>query len=57
MPMPFLRRVYDNWSTLVSPAVGVGIGLLLVFRTSGLLRLIRLSRPMSAERNASEDER
>lgn len=44
---PFLRRFYDNWSGLISPATGVMIGLLLLFRAKGLMRLIRLSRPMS----------
>ena len=44
---PFLRRFYDNWSGLLSPATGVFIGLLLVFQADGLMRLIRLSRPMS----------
>jgi hypothetical protein len=47
---PFLRRFYDNGSGLVSPSVGVVIGLLLIFRAKGLLRLIRLARPMSPER-------
>ncbi|MCC6145141.1 MAG: hypothetical protein IT368_15145 [Candidatus Hydrogenedentes bacterium] len=47
---PFLRRFYDNGSGLVSPSVGVVMGLLLIFRGKGLLRLIRLARPMSPER-------
>lgn len=44
---PFLRRFYDDWSGLISPATGVLIGLLLLFNAKGLMRLIRLSRPMS----------
>lgn len=51
---PFLRRFYDNWADLISPSVGVVIGLLLIFRSRGLLRLIRLARPMSPERVTME---
>jgi len=55
--IPFLRRFYDNWSNLISPSVGVMAGLLLIFRAKGLLRLIRLSRPMTQERMNIEKER
>ena len=47
---PLLLRFYESWPGLVSPSVGVVIGLLLLFKARGLLRLIRLSRPMSPER-------
>jgi hypothetical protein len=52
--IPFLRRFYDNGSGLISPSVGVVIGLLLIFRARGLFRLIRLARPMSPERMKME---
>jgi len=45
---PFLLRFYDGWSNLISPFLGVVIGMLLIFRPKGLLRLILLSRPMSS---------
>ncbi len=54
---PFLRRFYDGWSGLVSPCVGVVIGLLLILRARGLVRLIRLARPMSSERMIMEMDR
>jgi predicted Na+-dependent transporter len=43
-----------SWFMLISPAVGVLIGLLLLFKAKGLLRLIRFSRPMFGERTRSE---
>ncbi len=48
--MPFLQRFYQNWSVLISPIIGVLLGLLLIFKAKGLLRLIQLSRPLSRER-------
>jgi hypothetical protein len=53
--VPFMRRFYDSWSTVVSPSVGVAIGLLLIFKAKGLLRLLSLVRPMSPERIALEE--
>ena len=48
--IPFLQRFYQNWSILISPTIGVVLGLLLVFKAKGLLRLVQLSRPLSRER-------
>jgi hypothetical protein len=42
------QPVYKSWSGLIAPSIGVVIGLVLLFRAKGLLRLIRLARPMSA---------
>lgn len=47
--VPFLQRVYENWSVLISPLAGVVFGLLLIFRANGLVRLIQLSRPLSRQ--------
>jgi hypothetical protein len=52
---PFVRRFYDNWSGLVSPVMGVIVGLLLVFRAKGLVRLIQLARPMSRPAGGAAD--
>lgn len=48
--IPFLQRFYQNWSILISPTIGVALGLLLIFKAKGLLRLVQLSRPLSRER-------
>lgn len=55
MPLskPLAQRFYENWSTLITPTIGTILGLLLLFKVSGLVRLIKLSRPISKERNAS----
>ena len=47
---PFRYRFYENWSTLVGPAVGTLLGLLLLFKARGLLRLVMLSRPKETEK-------
>ena len=47
---PFLLRLYDGWSALISPLVGALVGLLLIFRARGLVSLTRLARPMSVGR-------
>jgi hypothetical protein len=52
--VPFLKRFYDNWSVLISPTMGCIIGLLLIFRAKGLLRLIQRSRPMYREPEETE---
>ncbi|NLB68247.1 MAG: hypothetical protein GX804_00960 [Lentisphaerae bacterium] len=52
--VPFLKRFYENWSELIGPAVGVVLGLLLIFKAGGLVRLIQLSRPMSRQRTELE---
>lgn len=48
--MPFLQRFYQNWSLLISPTIGVALGLVLIFKAKGLLKLVQLSRPLSRER-------
>ena len=48
--VPFIQRFYENWSTLIGPAVGVVLGLLLIFKAQGLMRLVQLSCPMSRQR-------
>lgn len=53
--VPFVERFYDNWSILIGPAVGVVLGLLLIFKAKGLMRLIQLSRPMSRQRTELEN--
>ncbi|NLW81391.1 MAG: hypothetical protein GXY42_06925 [Desulfovibrionales bacterium] len=53
--VPLVERFYDNWSILIGPAVGVVLGLLLIFKAKGLMRLIQLSRPMSRQRIGLED--
>lgn len=45
--IPFLQRFYDNGSMLISPSIGVLLGLVLLFRAKGLLKLIQWARPMS----------
>jgi hypothetical protein len=47
---PFSMRFYQNGSVLISPIVGTVIGLLLLFKGRGLLRLIKLSRTMAPEK-------
>jgi hypothetical protein len=54
--MPFLQRFYQNWSVLISPTIGVLLGLLLIFKAKGLLRLIQLSRPLSRERREMDNK-
>ncbi|MCC5851170.1 MAG: hypothetical protein JJU29_24020 [Verrucomicrobia bacterium] len=47
--VPILQRFYDNWSLLLSPAVGTLLGIFLLFRVNGMLRIIQLARPMTKE--------
>jgi hypothetical protein len=47
--MPLSRRFYDNWSTLITPALGTLFGIFLILRPGGVLQLIKRSRPMSPE--------
>jgi hypothetical protein len=54
--MPFLQRFYQNWSILISPTIGVVLGLLLIFKAKGLIRLVQLSRPLSRERKEVDNE-
>jgi len=49
-PVSLRLRFYEHWSLLISPAAGVILGLLLLFKAKGLVRLIQLSRPMSRAR-------
>jgi len=53
--IPFLRRFYSNWSFLISPTVGSLVGILLIFKAKGLVRLIQLARPMAKERVEAEE--
>ena len=47
----FLRRFYDSESTLISSTLGTLLGLFLIFKATGLLRLIRLSYPAASKEN------
>ena len=47
---PFSYRFYENWSTLIGPVIGTLLGLLLLFKARGLLRLVKLSRPSEVEK-------
>ena len=45
--VPTLQRFYENWSVLISPAIGTILGLILLFGINGMIRLVRLARPMT----------
>ncbi len=47
--VPLSMRFYENWSVLIGPLMGTLIGILLIFKLAGLLRLIKLARPMALE--------
>jgi len=44
--VPTLQRFYENWSVITAPALGTALGLFLLFRVNGMIRIIRLARPM-----------
>lgn len=49
--VPTLQRFYDNWSVLIAPTVGTILGIVLLFRVNGIIRLIQLARPMNNKPN------
>lgn len=55
--LPLLERFYNSWSILIAPTIGTVLGLLLIFRAKGLLRLIQLSRPMYREQTETIDRK
>ena len=44
--VPTLQRFYENWSVITAPALGTVLGLFLLFRVNGMIRIVRLARPM-----------
>jgi|GEM_PF-3410132 len=44
--VPTLERFYENWSVITAPALGTVLGLYLLFRVNGMIRIVRLARPM-----------
>ena len=44
--VPTLQRFYENWSVITAPAIGTVLGFFLLFRVNGMIRIVRLARPM-----------
>lgn len=55
--VPFLYRFYENWARLFGPIAGTILGVVLLLKVKGLVRLLRLARPMdSVNKNTTTDD-
>lgn len=45
--VPTLQRFYENWSVLTAPALGTILGLFLLLGVNGMMKIVRLARPMT----------